>query len=662
MELELDLDTYQQYTQQQPLQQHIQNYHHHQTLHPPQSSAHSSPSSGAPTPPDTPVSTPLSCYPSPSSFLSHQQHLPMQATSPYASQPSSPQAATFDPSRRSSNSPPANPSRPNLNLNLTGGAPFSTRAIMQQNVVNPEDAFNPYARFASDYSSCLPGAQNNAAPVDEASMHPGFGNMSQNGNNNGANALQSPHLMHLQHGFMGQPQHAQGQANQGVAPALLFSSNVTTPCSTPSTSRVPSPTLAYPALMGVRQNALSQGNTPISSVPTTPISPTSRSPTLGGGGKVNGLTRHASTSSLSNAALRATSSLLLSKPFKCPKPNCNKSYKQANGLKYHITHGSCNFAPPKDLEHVKDLLERKRRDKEREAVENGTLIQNGTLTRSTSLDGTESPASLLIATDYPDLSITETELREVEREAERRLRPYACGVGDCQRRYKNMNGLRYHYQHSGEHGAVGLAMLASGQHECLAGSSRHHHGGHNVDGDKRVSTSAQGSADREGRRRIIGKGGSMSVPVSRATSTSRTGTPVPLPTYSMTYYGQQSQSQAAQQAQAGQAQPTQAQPFTPPSAQSLTQQLQQQYQSQSQPVSPTHASPQHIQQQQQLAYQAQLANLQRQQYAVQLQQQQQYVAMYQQQYQQQQLQQAQQAQQLQQQQQAITQTMSQMAG
>jgi len=63
-------------------------------------------------------------------------------------------------------------------------------------------------------------------------------------------------------------------------------------------------------------------------------------------------------------------------------------------------------------------------------------------------------------------------MREVEREAERRLRPFACGVADCQRRYKNMNGLRYHYQHSGDHGAIGLALLANGQHECL----QHTHG------------------------------------------------------------------------------------------------------------------------------------------------------------------------------------------
>ena len=39
-------------------------------------------------------------------------------------------------------------------------------------------------------------------------------------------------------------------------------------------------------------------------------------------------------------------------------------------------------------------------------------------------------------------NMTEAERREAEREAERRLRPYACGVGECQRRYKNMNGLR----------------------------------------------------------------------------------------------------------------------------------------------------------------------------------------------------------------------------
>ena len=69
--------------------------------------------------------------------------------------------------------------------------------------------------------------------------------------------------------------------------------------------------------------------------------------------------------------------------------------------------------------------------------------------------------------------LTEDDLLSLSREAEKRLRPFACGVGDCQRRYKNMNGLRYHYQHSGDHGAEGLRLLASGQHECLQQQHQH---------------------------------------------------------------------------------------------------------------------------------------------------------------------------------------------
>ena len=99
----------------------------------------------------------------------------------------------------------------------------------------------------------------------------------------------------------------------------------------------------------------------------------------------------------------------LPKPFKCPKPGCSKSYKQANGLKYHIAHGRCSIATPQERELHQD---------------------------------------------------------ERERETERQLKPYCCQVPPCQRRYKNINGRRYHYQHSGEHGAIGLKMLAEGRHDA----------------------------------------------------------------------------------------------------------------------------------------------------------------------------------------------------
>ncbi|EIW83535.1 hypothetical protein CONPUDRAFT_164454 [Coniophora puteana RWD-64-598 SS2] len=63
-----------------------------------------------------------------------------------------------------------------------------------------------------------------------------------------------------------------------------------------------------------------------------------------------------SSARASTTLSRLVSSLVLSKPFRCPKTNCNKSYKQVTGLRYHRTHGSCDFAPPKDLEQVQALL------------------------------------------------------------------------------------------------------------------------------------------------------------------------------------------------------------------------------------------------------------------------------------------------------------------
>lgn len=144
--------------------------------------------------------------------------------------------------------------------------------------------------------------------------------------------------------------------------------------------------------------------TPQSSPPSTPSS----NPKV-----LNGARRIITGPIVPNAASDPRPPLPGGKPFRCPTPNCTKSYKQANGLKYHLTHGQCSFLPPDPV------LE--------------------TLT---------------------------------DKEADERLRPFICAVGaaaggkggGCGRRYKNMNGLRYHYQHSGAHGAVGLAMLASNTH------------------------------------------------------------------------------------------------------------------------------------------------------------------------------------------------------
>ncbi|KAF7986780.1 hypothetical protein HWV62_20386 [Athelia sp. TMB] len=268
------------------------------------------------------------------------------------------------------------------------------------------DMFNQYSGY-SDYSSCMPGTvPSPPAYDDQAHSH----SASEPGSPSGC-----------------------------VPPALLYSSNDNTPVSTPDSSRLPSPTTSGPSYFNTSPGGSTSQTSSQSTASVPKPDPSNATPRA------------------STTLSRPASSLLLSKPFRCPKPNCNKSYKQANGLKYHMTHGSCNFAPPKDLEQVQALLASKR--SQRQAAEaNGEEVD---------------PASAAYG------MISEGEMREVEREAERRLRPFACGVSDCQRRYKNMNGLRYHYQHSGDHGAIGLALLASGQHECLqhahksAHSSRH---------------------------------------------------------------------------------------------------------------------------------------------------------------------------------------------
>ncbi|WVW83781.1 hypothetical protein I302_105802 [Kwoniella bestiolae CBS 10118] len=109
---------------------------------------------------------------------------------------------------------------------------------------------------------------------------------------------------------------------------------------------------------------------------------------------------------MNDIQLPAPSLFSSSRPWRCPNPGCNKSYKQSNGLKYHQMKGQCDFA-------IHD------------AVDLGLSLE----------------------------------------EAEERNRPYVCAVGaGCSKRYRQMNGLKYHYLNSGEHGQYGLRMLQNGTH------------------------------------------------------------------------------------------------------------------------------------------------------------------------------------------------------
>ncbi|KAG6902389.1 hypothetical protein C0995_000594 [Termitomyces sp. Mi166 len=465
---------------------------------PPSVSSHSSPSSSnSPQTPCNPVLAQFAhAYPQYSPYTSAHN-------SPYTSQPPSPGSAVHFP-----NATPA---------------PVRT---------HPEEVFNAYARFSADYSSHMPGTQLNASNGEEIHANP---------------TSDYPTSPNCAYAAQGLPPISQQQSpgQQCIPPALLFAS--ASPSSPPQQSNnAPAPTNKLKLkVRGGQATSASTPPTPSTTSALTPFS-TNTAPSAA-----------ASTVPSTPTPIHtpvhtplSAPSLLLSKPFRCPKPNCNKSYKQANGLKYHMTHGSCNFAPPKDLEHVKDLLERKRREREANGLARSASLGARPSSSPTSSAAQPPPSGEFLQLQglYSDLGlgqITETELRDIEREAERRLKPFACGVGDCQRRYKNMNGLRYHYQHSGDHGAVGLALLAGGLHDCLGNNRKDSSGVDNAS-----STGSQGEKsvkveEREGRRKVphiqapqvqrvngmMRNGGSASVPVSRATSVvanSRVGTPAPM--------------------------------------------------------------------------------------------------------------------------------------
>lgn len=275
-----------------------------------------------------------------------------------------------------------------------------------------------------------------------------------------------PHLGPLHTSFYGFPNTAPASANPAhdgmrtndtaagascVPPALLFSANPPSAASSSTmTADQQNPASASSTASAPnQQQQQQQQQPPPPTVPRPVVRANALAPPPAG---------EPSTSTVKANSVANVLSTISSKPFKCPKPNCNKSYKQANGLKYHMTHGSCNFAPAKEVEHVKDLLlERRKQQQQLQGGMGGATSNGAQLSTSPSLEG-----------------LTEDDLLSLSREAEKRLRPFACGVGDCQRRYKNMNGLRYHYQHSGDHGAIGLRMLASGVHDCLSqgGSGR----------------------------------------------------------------------------------------------------------------------------------------------------------------------------------------------
>jgi transcription factor SFP1 len=160
---------------------------------------------------------------------------------------------------------------------------------------------------------------------------------------------------------------------------------------------------------------------------------------------------------------RPGATLVVDKPFKCPAPGCDKAYKQMNGLKYHRLHGHCNQnnLPPSQQMQQTPAGSRAATPTRpvagspaRPTINTGVAAKAGAA--SPALSGTPTPTSS--APTSPRTAATAALAANTEYKVEKM---YLCQVGACGKRYKNLNGLRYHYLHSGSHGMLGLALLSS---------------------------------------------------------------------------------------------------------------------------------------------------------------------------------------------------------
>ncbi|KAK7028280.1 hypothetical protein R3P38DRAFT_2935142 [Favolaschia claudopus] len=427
---------------------------------------------------------------------------------------------------------PSGSSRPTLNINSVGFSFREAQAPMSSR--NPAP-FSAFARYNAEYNSPGSGAVTPQDVAEYASTDP---------------SAIAPALVF-----------ATGEELQGDSGSGSGSSHPS-PTTAP-TGILPSPihTHAHTSTSSKMSHSSSSSSKSSSKRSPPPLStstsaPPSRGATPGG-------TPLPTPPSSATASPAPATILLPHKPFRCPKPNCSKSYKQANGLKYHMTHGSCNFGPAKDVEAVKALLERKR------AVAHANANAHVVVPEEEAEE--VAPAQVAAVPAGGDQQLSRAELDEVEA----RVRPFACGIGDCTRRYKNMNGLRYHYQHSGDHGALGLSQLAAGVHPCL----QQGRGGHAAAAATPVaSTSGAPSVAVNGGKAAASTGtyawGSTLLPHIQAVATTSTSSATATASTSSSSSSTAAQKSAAAAAAKGKPEAT---PFTPPSSASTQAQGQGQF-------------------------------------------------------------------------------------
>lgn len=146
------------------------------------------------------------------------------------------------------------------------------------------------------------------------------------------------------------------------------------------------------------------------------------------------------TASEASNGISPEATLAVEKPYKCKNHGCDKAYKNMNGLKYHRLHGACN---------QNNILSMSNRGCNSGLYLNSACSVSGTqpadLSKRNSDDDGDielSPSDLaspLHMNISGTASVSSTTCLAEDKK-------YCCEK--CNKRYKNLNGLKYHMRHS----------------------------------------------------------------------------------------------------------------------------------------------------------------------------------------------------------------------
>ncbi|WFD29782.1 Transcriptional regulator of ribosomal biogenesis proteins [Malassezia sp. CBS 17886] len=266
-----------------------------------------------------------------------------------------------------------------------------------------------------------------------------------------------------------------GNQRHGFGMANVYTPS--SPFSTPGSSRAGTPTLDSDgeAFFGSSTQASVFSSLSIRGGATDDQLPSLKREKFNSAGTTAGTSATSASSPSTNIPPQAATDAngVENRPYKCPATGCDKAYKQMNGLKYHRLHGHCNqnlrnvstglglpsvdtaeSAPPAPIPAAKP-------EPAASAAEGDTKVNAGQQTpdlRTFGIQLTGAPPTSPVqsATVPRDGNGMHSKVHVAAAQLEK---TYVCQVGNCDKRYKNLNGLRYHYLHSGSHGLLGLQLL-----------------------------------------------------------------------------------------------------------------------------------------------------------------------------------------------------------